>query len=83
MQQHPPIQQADMARNIEIKTRIDSVEAMAVKAAALADSGPNYLTQNNESPESGMDIAQKLMTQLGLEPAQLVDEAYVDLLAMR
>jgi predicted adenylyl cyclase CyaB len=29
-----------MARNIEIKARIESVEAMSTKAAALADQGP-------------------------------------------
>ena len=170
-----------MARNIEIKARIDSVEALAVKAAALADSGPSYIAQDDtfftcaagrlklrtfsehsgelifypranqagpkesfyvrsptsdpaslrealtlaygqtgrvrktrtlyligptrvhldvveglgdylelevvlsddESPESGMAIAQKLMAQLGVDPAQLVEEAYVDLLAKR
>ena len=36
-----------MARNIEIKARIDSVEAMAPKAAALADQGPIELHQDD------------------------------------
>ena len=170
-----------MARNIEIKARIDSIEALTAKAAALADSGPSYIAQDDtfftcatgrlklrtfsehsgelifyqranqagpkesfyvrsptadpaslrealtlaygqtgrvrkkrtlyligptrvhldvveglghylelevvlsddESPETGMDIAQKLMGQLGVDPDQLVEEAYLDLLAKR
>jgi predicted adenylyl cyclase CyaB len=36
-----------MARNIEIKARIASVEAMAVKVATLADHGPSDLTQDD------------------------------------
>jgi len=36
-----------MARNIEIKARIASVEALAHKAAALADEGPIELTQDD------------------------------------
>ncbi len=36
-----------MARNIEIKARIESVEAMAPKAAALADQGPIELHQDD------------------------------------
>src|SRR5437867_4423172 len=39
--------QPNMARNIEIKARIDSVEAMAPKAAALADQGPIELHQDD------------------------------------
>ena len=38
---------------------------------------------DDESPETGMDIAQKLMGQLGVDPDQLVEEAYLDLLAKR
>jgi adenylate cyclase class IV len=36
-----------MARNIEIKARIESVEAMRSKAAALADHGPIELLQDD------------------------------------
>ncbi|MGH7331567.1 MAG: class IV adenylate cyclase, partial [Candidatus Rokuibacteriota bacterium] len=36
-----------MARNIEIKARIESIEAMAARAAALADHGPVELTQDD------------------------------------
>lgn len=36
-----------MARNIEIKARIESVEAMAPKAAALADHGPTEIVQDD------------------------------------
>src|SRR5437667_11958629 len=36
-----------MARNIEIKARIESVEAMSTKAAALADQGPVELLQDD------------------------------------
>jgi predicted adenylyl cyclase CyaB len=36
-----------MARNIEIKARIESVEAMSTKAVALADEGPIELLQDD------------------------------------
>jgi adenylate cyclase len=36
-----------MARNIEIKARIDSVEALAPRVAALADQGPVEITQDD------------------------------------
>jgi predicted adenylyl cyclase CyaB len=36
-----------MARNIEIKARIESVEAMAVKVAALSNHGPIDITQDD------------------------------------
>jgi predicted adenylyl cyclase CyaB len=36
-----------MARNIEIKARIESVEAVSTKAAALADQGPIELLQDD------------------------------------
>ncbi len=36
-----------MARNIEIKARIDSVERVALIAAKLADSGPIKITQDD------------------------------------
>ena len=36
-----------MARNIEIKARITSVDALALKAAKLADSEPIYLSQDD------------------------------------
>lgn len=36
-----------MARNIEIKARIDSVEAMAGRVAALADHGPIEIPQDD------------------------------------
>ena len=35
-----------MARNIEIKARIDSVERVALIAAKLADSGPVEIAQD-------------------------------------
>jgi predicted adenylyl cyclase CyaB len=39
--------QAQMARNIEIKARIESVESMAAKAAAIANAGPIEITQDD------------------------------------
>ena len=36
-----------MARNVEIKARIESVEALAVKVAALADQGPTEISQDD------------------------------------
>ena len=36
-----------MARNIEIKARIESVETIGLKAAALADDGPIQLLQDD------------------------------------
>jgi predicted adenylyl cyclase CyaB len=36
-----------MARNIEIKARIESIEATAAKAAALADQGPFEIRQDD------------------------------------
>ncbi len=36
-----------MARNIEIKARIESIEAMRTKVAALADHGPIELLQDD------------------------------------
>jgi predicted adenylyl cyclase CyaB len=36
-----------MSRNIEIKARIESIEALATKVAALADEGPVELTQED------------------------------------
>jgi predicted adenylyl cyclase CyaB len=36
-----------MARNIEIKARIESVESMAAKAAAIANAGPIEITQDD------------------------------------
>ena len=36
-----------MARNIEIKARIENVDAMAVKVAALADHGPIDIVQDD------------------------------------
>jgi predicted adenylyl cyclase CyaB len=39
--------QAQMARNIEIKARIESVESMAPKAAAIANAGPIEITQDD------------------------------------
>ena len=32
-----------MARNVEVKARIESVEALAPRVAALADSGPSEI----------------------------------------
>jgi len=39
------------------------------------------MLENNESSEAGVREAHKLMAQLGVEPSQLVEGAYVDLLA--
>src|SRR5262245_64157685 len=36
-----------MARNVEIKARIDSVEALTPAAAALADQGPTEIVQDD------------------------------------
>jgi predicted adenylyl cyclase CyaB len=37
--------------------------------------------ENHETAVSGIAIAQKLMAELGVEPSQLVEGAYIDLLA--
>ena len=39
--------------------------------------------QEGESPEAGVQEAHKLMARLGVEPSQLIEDAYVDLLAQR
>lgn len=39
--------QLSMARNIEIKAHIESIEALAPKAAAIADQGPIEITQDD------------------------------------
>ena len=36
-----------MARNVEIKARIDSVESLATKVAPLADAGPTAIAQDD------------------------------------
>lgn len=36
-----------MARNVEIKARIESVEALTARAAALADQGPTEIVQDD------------------------------------
>jgi predicted adenylyl cyclase CyaB len=41
------VRRARMPRNIEIKARIESVAALALKAAALADEGPLEFTQDD------------------------------------
>ena len=38
---------------------------------------------DNESPQAGVEVAEDLMKQLGVEPAQLIECAYVDLLSKR
>ena len=67
-----------MARNIEIKARIDSVERVALVAAKLADSGPIEIAQDDTffRCENSADRL-KLRT---FAPDQLVQGAYVDLL---
>ncbi len=141
-----------MARNIEIKARVESIEALAPKAAAIADEGPIEIIQDDtffrcdsgrlklrafsseegelifyrranqrgpkesfylRSPTSAPDTlreslsqaygqvgrvqkhrtlflvgrtrreAHSLMARLGIESSQLVEGAYIDLLAQR
>jgi adenylate cyclase class IV len=36
--------------------------------------------EENEPPESGIDEARQLMHRLGIQPAQLVEGAFIDLL---
>jgi len=43
----PSNSETEMARNIEIKARIDSVESVALIAAKLADSGPIEIAQDD------------------------------------
>ena len=38
---------SDMARNIEIKARIESVEALARRAEDIADQGPQEIAQDD------------------------------------
>jgi len=59
-----------MSRNIEIKVRIESADAWVPKIAALADEGP-----------VGVREARGLMEKLDIKPHQLIEDAYVDLLA--
>lgn len=102
-----------MARNIEIKARIVSIQALVPKAAAIADEGPVEIIQddtffrceagrlklrafsqeagelifyrraNQQGPKESVGVreAQHLMVQLGVEPSQLIEGAYVDMLA--
>lgn len=99
-----------MARNIEIKARIESVEALEPKVAKIADSGPTELFQddtffqceagrlklrafseshgelifykrsNQTGPKESFYVRSQTMALLGIEPSQLVEGAYVDLL---
>jgi predicted adenylyl cyclase CyaB len=39
--------------------------------------------REGESPEAGVQEAHNLMAQLGVEPSQLIEDAYVDLLSQR
>ena len=43
--------------------------------------GPTVVLEDVESPEAGVRTAHEIMAQLGVTPAQLVEGAYVDLLA--
>jgi len=36
-----------MSRNVEIKARIESIESMSLRAAAIADRGPTRITQDD------------------------------------
>jgi len=83
-----------MPRNIEIKARIPSVDALEPIAASLAIQGPTEIAQDDiffccksgrlklrMSCESGAREARALMGRLGIEPSDLIETAYVDLLA--
>lgn len=103
-----------MSRNMEIKTRIESVASLAARAAAIATAGPIEIFQDDtffacnggrtrihldrvrglgeflelevvlrdgESAELGVQEAHELMALLGVGDSQLIEGAYVDLLA--
>jgi hypothetical protein len=55
-----------MPRHIEIKARTASICVLA---------------EDNEPAEAGIREAEALMARLGIEPSQLIEAAYVDLLA--
>lgn len=79
-----------MARNVEIKARIESVEVMWPRVVAIADSGPTEIfweqelevvLREGESTEAGAAEASVLMERLGIPQESLIDGAYVDLLS--
>jgi len=77
-----------MARNIEIKARVDNLDALAARVATLTTEGPELIAQelevvlrDGEPALLGVQEAETLMARLGIEPSQLVETAYVDLLA--
>ncbi len=94
-----------MARNIEIKARIESVQALVPRVMPWASDGPTYLVQddtlltcasgrlnilelevvlgNDSTLSDGEQEAQAVMEKLGVQQSQLVEDAYVDLLAQR
>ncbi len=75
-----------MARNVEIKARIESVEALAARAAALADHGPVEIAQDDTffacprgrlklralSPDEGQLIFYRRPDQLGPKQSTFV-----------
>ena len=85
-----------MARNVEIKARLDSIEALLPTAAALADHGPEHIAQDDtffgclhgrlklrlfaEDEQQGNAEAHDLLARLNVQPSQLVGGAYLDLL---
>ena len=88
-----------MARNVEIKARLDSIEALLPAAAALADHGPELIAQDDtffgclhgrlklrlfaEDEQQGNAEAHDLLARLNVQPSQLVCGAYLDLLLKR
>jgi 5-carboxymethyl-2-hydroxymuconate isomerase len=73
-----------MARNIEIKARIDAIEALLSRARGLADREfieLEVVLRAGQSDEEGRAIAERLMRELGLAAAPRVAGAHLDLLA--
>ena len=84
-----------MARNVEIKARINSIGSILTKVTALADDGPVEIVRveglgdflelevvlaDGEHVEAGEAIARDLMEKLGVLPEQLIEGACIDLL---
>jgi adenylate cyclase class IV len=49
----------------------------------LIGSAIEVVLQENESVEAGMNEAHALMNSLGVQPSQLIDTAYVDLMTSK
>ena len=65
-----------MARNIEIKARVEDLAALERRASAL----PVSVLREDEPQAQGETLARELLTTLGVDESSSVSGAYIDLL---